>query len=605
MVAILMTFIVGMVAFAVDVGWMCTVRAHAQTAADSAAMAGVGDINKGLTIARTTAVTAGNWNTAGGQAVQVNPNNVEFGLWDSATRTFNTNSSIKNACRVTLTADAPLSFARIFGWHNRAISAEAIAVSRPRDIAFVIDLSGSMNNDSEIWSVTPINNAYPDFPGIGTQLLQDIFNDFGFGSYPGLVQHIGQNVGVPSNQLTDAAYGYLINTHLLTLPATSENAPYRILSSDSAAVRKTKAYRWLIDKQLAAIMPLATPAPNSSNTTSFNYWSTYLDYIIHGSPTAPANQASQRISGSMGNPYTDAWPNLSSSIMNQFRNKVGYQTYVQFMMDWGRNRTAGGIHVPLSVNSPLCPLKEDTDPTSPNFRMRFPPREQPTHAARLAIMAAIDKIAQINAGLDEAYKDHVCLITFDTVSGTTIHFPLNAGSCDYNAVKNACLSLQAVADDQASTASETGLIVARNHLDPNLNPGGARLSADKIFIFLSDGIPNLKTSADSVISNYTVNNPGEWFTSGSMMMHRNAVLMQTDQIRKLGWKVHAVGVGLGTDRTLMDRIARMAGTGIPDPSNPNGPKISAFAEGNPADYRQRMTAIFDNIVAMPNITLVR
>jgi hypothetical protein len=66
-----------------------------------------------------------------------------------------------------------------------------------------------------------------------------------------------------------------------------------------------------------------------------------------------------------------------------------------------------------------------------------------------------------------------------------------------------------------------------------------------------------------------------------------------------------VGLGLGADLTLMDRMARQAGTGVKDPNNPNGPKTSRYASGNPADYQSRLTAIFDEIASTPSIQLVK
>jgi hypothetical protein len=55
----------------------------------------------------------------------------------------------------------------------------------------------------------------------------------------------------------------------------------------------------------------------------------------------------------------------------------------------------------------------------------------------------------------------------------------------------------------------------------------------------------------------------------------------------------------------MDKMARMAGTAIKDPLNPTGPKISSFADGNPADYQARLTSIFGEIISMPSVKLVK
>jgi hypothetical protein len=52
-------------------------------------------------------------------------------------------------------------------------------------------------------------------------------------------------------------------------------------------------------------------------------------------------------------------------------------------------------------------------------------------------------------------------------------------------------------------------------------------------------------------------------------------------------------------------MARMAGTAVRDPNNPDGPKISAYAEGNPADYEDLMTSIFNSIVSAPFVRLAK
>ena len=123
---------------------------------------------------------------------------------------------------------------------------------------------------------------------------------------------------------------------------------------------------------------------------------------------------------------------------------------------------------------------------------------------------------------------------------------------------------------------------------------------------MSDGIPNIKSSSNTTITNYRPANPSsEWFTSGDYVYERNAVLMQACQMQAKGWKVFAVGVGLGADRSLMDRMARMAGTAMTDPNNPDGPKISPWAAGNPANYEELLTSIFNEILGAPFVRLAQ
>lgn len=602
LMALLMVFVLAMIAFAVDIGWIALVKSQLQVAADAGAHAGAGELGNGQTIARNKAKAIAAANIAGAKTdyVTLDDNDVTFGNWDSGSNTFVSGGSPGNAVRVTARRDAlPLFFAKVIGISQWSVSATAVASVSPRDIAFVIDLSGSMNNDTEIWATSAINGAFAGYPTIGDDLLSDVYSDFGYGTYPGTLQHIGPaGSGNPNNS---NSYNWLANTYLLNNASVSTT--YRVNSTDSAATRKNKAYKWIIDYQLSAIMPNAKPTVNSSNLA---YWSDYLDYIIDGGGSPPPSQNSYQLDGA-GNPYSDAWPTLTSSSYSGFYNKVGYKTYVQFMMDYGWNKKAAGgtTYVPLSRLSADCPWRTETSPSSPGYNLAFPPREQPTHACRLAVMAAINKIKQQNAGASSTLQDHVCVISFDTASGCQIRYPLSTAGCDFDAAKASLRDMQAVADDTSSTASENGLIMARNHLDPSTNPSGPRSYSNKILIFLSDGIPNIKQSSNGTINNFTNLNTGEWFSSGSYVNERNAVLMQISQMQALGWKTYAVGIGLGADRNLMDRMARMAGTAKQNPLDPAGPRISPYANGNPADYQTRLTAIFNDIVSSKSISIVK
>jgi Flp pilus assembly protein TadG len=618
--AVLIPVLIGMVAFAVDVGYMCLARNHLQVAADAGAMGGVGRLSKGQPEARAKAEEIAEAHFAGatGDTISVASADIVLGGWTQSNRTFTPTTNGPNAVKVTTRKTINLFFGRIFGMGTMTLEATAIAAKSPRDIAFVIDLSGSMNNDSEIWATGPINSAFPDYPGIGTSLMQDVFTDFGYGTYPGTVRNVGQvtttgtdvPTAIPSGQYTingqgeTPVYHYLTTTYLMN--NNNVASKYRIASSDSAATRKTKAYRWLMDKQLAPLMPAARPIPNSD--TNYEYWANYLDYVFRETSSTPINNQASRQITSGSNPYPDAWPDLTASTINPYRNKVGYQTYVQFMMDfgWDTNVGSSGRRTPLSRLSADCPLRLDNDPASPGYGLLFPPREQPTHAARMAVMAGIKKVADLNANVAVESRDHVCVITFETASGTNVRYPLNKDSCDYNAAKASARDMQAASDWANSTASENGLILAKNHLNPALNPAGARTYSKRVLIFLSDGIPNIKQSSDDTINTFmSENDDGEWFGNVTNGMNRNAALMQIQQIQAMGWRTHSIGLGLGADKTLMDRMARMAGTAVKDPANPTGPKISPYASGNPADYQTRLTAIFDEIASTPAIQLVK
>jgi hypothetical protein len=364
----------------------------------------------------------------------------------------------------------------------------------------------------------------------------------------------------------------------------------------------------MIDYQIATIMPNARPVPASGNTASYNYWTRYLDFMLRsqqitssspkGRPrpsypvTLPPSQSSDRIT-SMGNPYTDAFPDADPNAPGGYRNKIGYRTYAQFMMDFGRNmQPASGQYVQLSVGSPYCP--RHTEATA-GGDFSFPPREQPTHAAKRALIAAMQVIKERNQEIsDPSARDWVSLVTFDTVSGATLRQSLTA---DYDAAMLTCVDLQAVGDNVSSTATETGLILAKNHIASPDDGGQGRRYTNKVVVLLTDGIPNLYSSSNPTISGFVSGNPSpNWY--GGSSYSKNAPLMQSMSMQQDKWQMFPVGLGLGTDYDFMDRMARMGGT-----ANPSGE--AARGSGNPAEYEERLTEIFESIITNHKARIVQ
>src|SRR5690606_8892807 len=99
---------------------------------------------------------------------------VEIGVWDPDTERFTPGGTAPNAVKVTTRKRQELFFARVLGFEYSDIETSAIAMQYQRDIAFVVDLSGSLNNDSEVWASAPINSTFPEYPTIGTNLMRDM-----------------------------------------------------------------------------------------------------------------------------------------------------------------------------------------------------------------------------------------------------------------------------------------------------------------------------------------------------------------------------------------------------------------------------------------------
>ncbi|MCA9205580.1 MAG: hypothetical protein KDA59_21150, partial [Planctomycetales bacterium] len=176
-----------------------------------------------------------------------------------------------NAVRVTTRAtDQGTFFARVMGTQDFDGQATAIATAIPRDIVFVVDQSGSMNDDSEpAWAPQTIGNAANT---IAATLGYDLFG-----------QDISESDAVDLNAFVNAAgyetaapeYAYAVLTMNGGPLANLTDPSYKIKDSDSESTRKAKAYRWFREQFLPTAIPSASPP-----FTETAYWNIYLDYII-------------------------------------------------------------------------------------------------------------------------------------------------------------------------------------------------------------------------------------------------------------------------------------------------------------------------------------
>ncbi len=678
-----MVVMVGLVAFAVDVGRITLTRTQLQVAADAAAMAAAANLGRSERDIFAAAQEYAAYHSAGGKHVELSPDDVEIGTWDSQRREFAPGGGVGNAVRVTARRSdrsggkVPLFFGVVFNRMSFSSRASAVAMANPRDIAFVVDLSGSMNDDTEpCWATEAIDAEFSGegYPTVGTDLMQDLYADLGYGPFPGRLEYVGAPVGVPVNKY---AYAELTKNGG---PLARGNVPdaYRIRPGDNETTRKRKAYAAIIDYQLARLMPKAAPKPDSR--VSYDYWEKYLDYIIQpvsirpprprrgggggGGPSPPSppmgrhapradvhglaawSSGARRVAparlcglrsatrvamlpgaggsllmpqalpgapgqppGNRGtlpprqdrdridrfnNPNTDAFPEVRRSVPRGFRNWLGYRTYVQFMLDHGRDLQVAGAYVPLSRHSPHCPWHSES---TAGGTFSFPPREQPTHAARRALIAAIQVIQERNEYVGEPrQRDWVSVVSFDSLSGggPVIEHALSG---DYHGAMEACTRLQACGDRSATTATEAGLVTAHEHIRPVDRGGEGRIAANKVVVLLTDGMPNLYVSNPVEVQEFISENPSDDYYGGGKYWF-DAPLMQAASMSLEKWQVFPVGVGLGTDYDFMDRVARLGGSASADGQSPRG-------SGNPAEYEARLKQIFESIIANPQVRLVQ
>lgn len=178
--AVLMVVMLGMVAFAVDVGYMYTLQTQLSRSVDAAALAGAGVLVDGQSAAEAEALEYLVRNPVGSSITAVDEARLEAakaqflsehgqhlklasGEWDPTTRSFKPGGATPSTMQVALTyPHQPLFFGRLLGRDDFTIHAESVAMYQPRDIVVVLDYSGSMNDDSTFAAYSTLGRAAVD-----------------------------------------------------------------------------------------------------------------------------------------------------------------------------------------------------------------------------------------------------------------------------------------------------------------------------------------------------------------------------------------------------------------------------------------------------------
>lgn len=187
LLAVTIVAVFALVALAVDIGLMALARTHCQNAADVGATSGVrvltGDAstNNNYAQAAPTARSGATANKILNAAITDGMVNTEVGYYsyDSTAQRFKPyftgskpDSESWTAVRVTVKGSQPMFFAKVLGINSLPAEARSTAVHRPRDVAIVLDFSGSMKYSSEpaypsSGTITGSLNPDPAFPKFG------------------------------------------------------------------------------------------------------------------------------------------------------------------------------------------------------------------------------------------------------------------------------------------------------------------------------------------------------------------------------------------------------------------------------------------------------
>lgn len=321
--ALLMTFLVGMLAFSIDIGYICSVQAELQDAADAAALAGaqqlqspfVAYFSPGISESQQqqifTTVTTNTsspsspiptaqqyaaYNQAGGVYINVPTTDVHFQYYDGSTFTAPTYSDNKFPNTVTVTTrrdtnangSLGLFFSRIFGLSSSNLTATASATIYAGDVTSLQVIPGV---NAHILPVALDVNVWTNFAkgNFGSPWLNGVVNSQSANGNPQLQVYIQStntpgsfgllDVGVPSNSTpafrnwiddgtTPNDISYLLNNALLPV-SPSAPQPWKC----GPGLTSTLASNFYSQMGVPNLIPLFVPvSPTGSTTpTATNY----------------------------------------------------------------------------------------------------------------------------------------------------------------------------------------------------------------------------------------------------------------------------------------------------------------------------------------------
>lgn len=562
---------VGVMALAIDTGLMYTSRQELQNAADAAALAAaakLGATDNADSLARAEAAAFAAFNDVADDDAWIDmQQDVVFGhaVLNGEKYDFSPNEAPYDAVRITVRRDAtvtdgPVSllFAKVFGIQGASLSASATAMLIPRDIAVVVDESGSMNDDSEL-------RHYKEFP-----------SETG-GYRPGVqinLKEVWQALGSPAWGQMNAWGADIV---LGSYSPTSDSGLWRIpkgAACTESAVTTQLTSRGYTSAERTALM---SPSSSESDTNNLNRVKVILQLAdwrsgktgaaFSGGGDGDNDVESGELINKMNFPYPTGashttWDSYVSYVRgtssrmyetdSNFRYRYGLKTIVNYLLESRGNNS----NTPQLAS---CP-------------------EQPLASVKDAVQVMIDEIITLET------QDHVSLEHFAQYGYHIHNLSIPTGGQTLadalQEIPDACNLRQA-----GHTTSVTNIGGGMAKAITELTSVRARSAAAKYIILLTDGKPNCNSSNTYVGDN-----------------HADAVGWALDRAtaaKNQGMTVFTIGVGGDlNEQLLIDMASRpeyyFFADGSPDPDN----------EGQPM-YVEQLKQIFQTLGGKRPVRLIQ
>jgi Flp pilus assembly protein TadG len=578
-VAMASTLMLGMGALAVDVGILYTAKSELQVSADAAALAAAAELagSRGGDVRENAIAAADRFaqlNKVMGVTPRVLPDDVEFGRATPSGAAFRFAPADSNwdAVRVTIrhmesgepdnpaALDVPLALARVFGVSREQLQARASAVLVPRDIAVVIDLSGSMNDDSELQHYKRYQGERGQWRNGIHVNLRDIWCALD-GPAParpyvpgaeGQTQYAGDSgpaIGAMNtwgNPVVPETYSPSSDPGLWYIPKGS--------TCNVAAARTSLVARGYSTDEINCLFSGAkdstTNPPQYVNRTA----------VILGLATWNSGRTGGRPGGN-GDVYVDN-SELSWTAYPSWRQTWTWKNYIDYVSSSSTAvyRVNSAFRYRYGLKTFVNFLLEN-QPQYNQTAILYQTPEQPVQAVKDAVQALVDEIESLES------MDQLSLEIFATTARHEVDLTL-----DLQSVANRLYQMQAGHYD---TCTNMGGGLQRAIAE--LTSARARAAAAKVILLMSDGKPNV--DAQGVYRGFSADIDA-WVRSVAR------------QAADMNMRIYTISVGSDADLELMASLAQI------------GHGEYFHAEGTPAEYAEQLDEIFRTLGGKRPVQLI-
>jgi len=583
-VAVASTVILGFGALTIDLGTLYVAKSELQVAADSAALAGAaqlagdegGDPN---VLARAAAQEFAQKHNVFGQPLPLDSDrDVELGkaVYNPGTGQFVFQPAADHYDAIRVTAKRTrnsrggpilLMFANLFGFHQKDMWARATGVLIPRDIAVVIDLSASMNDDSELRHYKAFLGEEGEWRS-GVEInLRDVWCALD-GPAPSRPYLPGAEWETEYAGDMGPTIGVMSNWGAPVVPETYD------------PVADTPSGLWYLRKGANVANPTLTEV--QASLQGRGYTADEISCLVSG--TLDASYASQwrnrtgvtlglatwgsgrpgGAPGGDGDAYVET-AELTWAPYPSYRVGASW-TWANFIDYVGRSTTEMSTTDPnlryrFGLKTFVNFLLEDK-PQINQTNLLWQTPEQPLQAVKDAVQAMTDVIVSLES------LDHTSLEVF----AQTAHHEVNLSE-QLQAVPDRLYQRQAGHYDRLTNMG-AGL---KTGMDELRSPR-ARGASAKVIVLMSDGKPN-------------INEAGQYVGEGAPEVNE-WILRLAQEAADENMRIYTISVGRDADQNLMAQISATAG----------GQHF--HAEGTPEQYREQLEQIFRTLGGKRPVALI-